>query len=241
MPPSAGPAERVVLDSLRVRVWAAADERRLLVHWWRHDPPGPTGQACWDHVRVLALGRAALAAGDAGAAREVVAPAIAAARTGEPDLAFVPALILDGIAAYTSGAGDGTAALDRTMEALLLTAADGRLAPWLAMGQAATPLLEAVVKEWRRLGPRTRPHVDSARPLTGGPPRHAGPGPGRALGRELTVLRLLAAGHTNQEIADTLFLALGSVKKHTHNIYGKLGVKSRTQAVRAARERRMLD
>ncbi len=58
--------------------------------------------------------------------------------------------------------------------------------------------------------------------------------------RELAVLRLVAAGHSNQEIADALFLAVGTVKKHTHNIYGKLGVRSRTGALRAAAEQGLL-
>jgi LuxR family maltose regulon positive regulatory protein len=54
--------------------------------------------------------------------------------------------------------------------------------------------------------------------------------------RELEVLRLLAAGLSNREIAAELFLAVGTVKKHTSNIYGKLGVRSRARAVVRARE-----
>jgi LuxR family maltose regulon positive regulatory protein len=54
--------------------------------------------------------------------------------------------------------------------------------------------------------------------------------------RELEVLKLIAAGKSNKEIAYELFLATGTVKKHTHNIYGKLGVQSRTQAIARARE-----
>jgi LuxR family maltose regulon positive regulatory protein len=49
--------------------------------------------------------------------------------------------------------------------------------------------------------------------------------------RELEVLRLIADGHSNQEIAAELYLSLNTVKVHCSNIYGKLGVKSRTQAV----------
>jgi LuxR family maltose regulon positive regulatory protein len=54
--------------------------------------------------------------------------------------------------------------------------------------------------------------------------------------RELEVLQRIAEGLTNREIADRLYLSLNTVKVHTRNIYGKLGVKSRTQAVARARE-----
>jgi LuxR family maltose regulon positive regulatory protein len=53
--------------------------------------------------------------------------------------------------------------------------------------------------------------------------------------RELEVLQLLAEGLTNQELASRLFLSPHTVKAHTRNIYGKLGVRSRTQAVARAR------
>jgi LuxR family maltose regulon positive regulatory protein len=53
--------------------------------------------------------------------------------------------------------------------------------------------------------------------------------------RELEVLQLIAAGLTNREIAARFFLSLNTVKAHTRNIYGKLSVHSRTQAVAMAR------
>ncbi|NDJ78486.1 MAG: LuxR family transcriptional regulator, partial [Chloroflexi bacterium] len=49
--------------------------------------------------------------------------------------------------------------------------------------------------------------------------------------RELEVLHLLAEGLSNREIAERLVLSLGTVKVHTRNIYGKLDVGSRTQAI----------
>jgi LuxR family transcriptional regulator, maltose regulon positive regulatory protein len=58
--------------------------------------------------------------------------------------------------------------------------------------------------------------------------------------RELEVLRLIADGLSNQAIADRLYIAEGTVKRHINNIYGKLQVGSRTQAVAAARELRLL-
>jgi LuxR family transcriptional regulator, maltose regulon positive regulatory protein len=54
--------------------------------------------------------------------------------------------------------------------------------------------------------------------------------------RELEVLRLLAAGLSNQEIAARLVIVLGTVKRHVINIYSKLDVHSRTQALQRARE-----
>ncbi|MGD8624706.1 MAG: LuxR C-terminal-related transcriptional regulator [Anaerolineae bacterium] len=53
--------------------------------------------------------------------------------------------------------------------------------------------------------------------------------------REIEVLQLVAEGLTNREIATRLYLALNTIKAHTRNIYGKLGVGNRTQAVARAR------
>lgn len=58
--------------------------------------------------------------------------------------------------------------------------------------------------------------------------------------RELEVLNLLANGQTNQSIADELVIALSTVKKHVNNIFGKLNVESRTQAVVRARELKII-
>jgi LuxR family transcriptional regulator, maltose regulon positive regulatory protein len=59
--------------------------------------------------------------------------------------------------------------------------------------------------------------------------------------RELEVLRLLAAGHSNAGIAADLFVELSTVKTHLIHLYGKLGVHSRTRAVARARVLGLLD
>jgi LuxR family transcriptional regulator, maltose regulon positive regulatory protein len=58
--------------------------------------------------------------------------------------------------------------------------------------------------------------------------------------REREVLRLVGDGLSNHEIADKLIIGLGTVKTHINNIFGKLDVKSRTQAVARARELNLL-
>jgi LuxR family maltose regulon positive regulatory protein len=59
--------------------------------------------------------------------------------------------------------------------------------------------------------------------------------------RELEVLKLVAAGLKNQEIAGELFVVVGTVKAHLNSIYRKLGVRSRIQAVSRAKELNLLD
>ncbi|EFO79906.1 TPR repeat-containing transcriptional regulator LuxR [Oscillochloris trichoides DG-6] len=54
--------------------------------------------------------------------------------------------------------------------------------------------------------------------------------------RELEVIGLVAAGLSNQEIAERMVVGVSTVKKHINNIYGKLDVLSRTQALKKARE-----
>lgn len=58
--------------------------------------------------------------------------------------------------------------------------------------------------------------------------------------REHEVLELLAHGHTNREIARALYVSPNTVKSHLSNLYRKLEVSRRTQAVRKARTLRLI-
>jgi len=59
--------------------------------------------------------------------------------------------------------------------------------------------------------------------------------------RELEVLKLIEAGYSNQDIADKLVISMPTVKRHISNIYGKLSVESRTQAVSVGKELRLFE
>jgi LuxR family maltose regulon positive regulatory protein len=58
--------------------------------------------------------------------------------------------------------------------------------------------------------------------------------------RELEILRLIAAGHSNQEIAAKLFVAPSTIKWHVKNLYGKLNVGNRAQAIARAQQQKLL-
>ena len=55
-------------------------------------------------------------------------------------------------------------------------------------------------------------------------------------GRELEVLSLLAAGRSNQQIADELVISLNTVRRHVSNIFDKTGVANRVEAAAYARD-----
>jgi ATP/maltotriose-dependent transcriptional regulator MalT len=59
--------------------------------------------------------------------------------------------------------------------------------------------------------------------------------------RELEILKLIEAGNSNQEIADGLVISIPTVKRHISNIYGKLGVESRTQAIAIGKELKLFE
>jgi two-component system response regulator NreC len=59
--------------------------------------------------------------------------------------------------------------------------------------------------------------------------------------REIDVLRLIALGYTNSEIAERLLLSVRTVESHRAHVQRKLGLSKRSQLVRYALERRMLD
>ena len=58
--------------------------------------------------------------------------------------------------------------------------------------------------------------------------------------RELKILRLIQEGHSNQNIGELLFLSLSTVKWHNQNIFSKLDVQRRTEAVARAVQLKLL-
>jgi len=110
----------------------------------------------------------------------------------------------------------------------------GRAVVAAAAGQA---VLDPAVQQ-RLLSAATRPPGPAEQSAPGRgpaqPPDQAPPGAEDLTPREVDVLRLIAAGQSNREIARTLFVSEATVKTHVNRIFAKTGSRDRAQAIRYA-------
>lgn len=134
--------------------------------------------------------------------------------------------------------GDTEAALTSLAESLALAEPEGYVRLFTSEGEPMRELLRAAVARGVSTAYATRLLAalgDAVPPAEGGV---ALPEPLTA--REVEILRLIAAGMRNQEIADALVISVATVKRHIANAYGKLGVDHRTEAVARANELRLI-
>jgi len=130
--------------------------------------------------------------------------------------------------------GRHDSALHTLAEAFRLARPEGYVRTFLDLGEPVGELLQRATAQGL-----TRDYASSllAAAKTGLP---SSPGPQRLADplteREIEVLRLLAAGLSNKEIAGTLIIAPSTVKQHLKNLYSKLDAHSRTQAVAQGQE-----
>lgn len=90
----------------------------------------------------------------------------------------------------------------------------------------------AALDTYRRLGADRDADAAAAFLRSLGVPTRAGPKGGGLTERESQVLALLAAGLSNSEIADRLYLSRKTVEHHVSRVFVKLGVRNRTEAAR---------
>jgi LuxR family transcriptional regulator, maltose regulon positive regulatory protein len=127
-----------------------------------------------------------------------------------------------------------------------LAAPEGYVRTFVNEGQPMAEILSEVLEAQHRGQPDSPPRVPAhyIRKLLAALERDAAGArrlPAKRLpeplsGRELEVLQLVAAGKSNHRIASELFVSVGTVKTHLHNLYRKLDARSRTQAVARGRE-----
>lgn len=128
--------------------------------------------------------------------------------------------------------------LAETLAALLK---EGQLKDGQSGGAGAAPsYVQTVLDAFRGPGQRATGTLESPAPAGPAPAAPFTPAAGEMLEplspRELEVLSLVEVGCSNQEISARLVLSLHTVKKHISNIFSKMGVGSRTQAVARARQ-----
>jgi len=220
------------VTAMRARVWIKQGRPEQALAW-----AAQRGLAVTDELDYLSefehvtLARALLETED----RTVVAfleRLLTAAEAGGRYGSALEILVLLAIARQRRG--DGGAAMTALSRALELGAAEGYVRAFTAEGPAMRSLLATAAK--RGVAPGY-----AAQLLGSADPARPGPGRREALvdplsDRELEVLRLLATELSGPEIARHLVVSLNTVRTHTKNIYAKLGVTSRREAVRRADE-----
>lgn len=203
-------AFRAQIAALRARLAALAGDRDSAAAWLASDAarPGPDEAALV--AETIALARAAVLA-ELGRHAEALA---------EAEAVVAPAL----------AAGRGRHAAEANALRALALAGLGRLAAAREALEAARAIADphGLVAVFLEAGPELADLL---------PPRAGAEGPDELTEREVEVLRLVAAGHSNGEIAERLVVAPSTVKKHINRIFAKLGATSRTQALVRARER----
>jgi LuxR family maltose regulon positive regulatory protein len=225
------------LGATRARLWLAQGKLGDARHW--AETRGLSAEGRLDLTNVgeyLALVRILLAEGRVDEATRLLSrlqnDMESAGRYGN----LVAVLVLRAIAlGMQADTGSALAVLE---QALSLAQPEGYMRVFLDEGRPIETLLKIAVTQWQDhdLLAYTRKlltaFADEAVPPTAGQMPHAA----ILSERELEVLRLMEAGCSDREIANELVIAIGTAKRHAANIFDKLDVRNRTEAVTKARQ-----
>jgi LuxR family maltose regulon positive regulatory protein len=224
------------LGATRARLWLAQGKLDDARHWAETRGLSADGKLdLRNEVEYLALVRILLGEGRVDDAARLLSRLQRAMESTGRQGNLITVLVLWAIALEMQA--DTGSALAMLAHAVSLAHAEGSMRVFLDEGEPIETLLKIAITQWQD------PDLLSyARKLLAAfgesvPPAAAqAPQPGILSERELEVLRLMAAGRSNKEIANELVIALGTAKRHTANIFDKLDVRNRTEAVAEARQ-----
>jgi LuxR family maltose regulon positive regulatory protein len=233
----------------QARSWLVQDKLEDAYQWARTgrmiaagEPRPPRDLDFFSLMEYIAFARILIAQERLDEAMELLQPLLEAAEAGDRTTRTIEILNLQALT-FLAG-GESTQALSALERALTLAEPEGFVRTFVDEGPPMAQLLNQAAA--RGVMPNYTARLLAAFQTTDDEPqttRHSSSVVDRRSSdlveplseRELEVLQLIAEGLTNREIAARLYLSLNTVKAHTRNIYGKLGVRSRTQAVARAR------
>jgi LuxR family maltose regulon positive regulatory protein len=234
------------LSAWQARIWLVQGQLGSASQWERERALGPEGGLDYLHeVEDIVSARLLIAQGCLEDASGLLQRLLELAKAGGRISRTIEILNLRALTLQAQG--DSDAAITSLSHALVLAEPGGFIRTFVDEGPPMAHLLSEALS--LGIAPDYVRRLLTAFPLTrsesAAEPNRAAPSRTQAIKselveplseRELEVLQLIAEGLTNPEIAARLYLALNTIKAHTRNIYGKLGVHNRTQAVVQARE-----
>jgi LuxR family maltose regulon positive regulatory protein len=236
-----------LVDAYQVQLWNAQGEDKQVASWLEDNEleelvmakiVGSRFNPMWE-IRSQTLARIYINQGKYDQALRVIEPILELAKAGQRMRSVLKMLAMQAVIIHSMG--ETPSALEILEQALNLAEEEGFVRTFLDEGEPMVQLLyeassRGILPEYTG---QLLAAYSSSKPAQMAPKKPAKDQmkPVESLSdREVEVLMLIAEGLSNQEIASQLHISLSTVKGHTSNIYGKLVVNNRTQAVMMGKE-----
>jgi LuxR family maltose regulon positive regulatory protein len=228
-----------LVDAWQARIWLVQNKVDAVSKWIAERELDANGDPTYPHdTEYIILARTLLAQGQLNEAITLLQRLLKRAKKGDYIAGVIENLKLQALI-FQAG-DDTTQALDALERALALAEPKGFIRTFVDEGPPMASLLYEALN--RRIAPEYVQRLLAAFPMTepeeavSKKPLADQSGLIEPLSeREIEVLQLIAKGLSNQVIATRLVLSIHTIKTHTRNIYSKLAVNSRTQAIDKAR------
>ena len=232
--------------ALKVRIWIAMDRMAEVRAWLKDQTVRIDSELTYmSEFTHLTMARAIIAEyrhdptiHALDSAMSLLDRLASAAEDGRRNWSLIEILVITALAHEATG--DLSRALEALSRAMTLAAPEGYARIFADEGEPMARLLAKAARE--KIHPdyaaslRIMMDAGTIKAAKTPAPSDAQPLVEPLSRRELEILNLIAQGFSNNDIAERLFLALTTIKGHNQNIFGKLGVKRRTEAVARARE-----
>ena len=227
------------LSAWQARIWLAQGKLEVASRWVGEHELDPDGEPTYLHeMEYIVLARILIAQERLEEAVRLLQRLLEAAEADGRISSVIEIMMLQALAAQSRG--DTTQAMSTLAQALTLAEAGGFIRIFVDEGLPVARLLYEALSRGirsdyvrRLLAAFPNPEPEQAGASQSQDPEFEWVEP--LSERELEILQLIAEGLKNREISARLYLALNTVKTHNRNIFSKLGVNSRIQAVARAR------